>query len=76
MTVLQKGLILIEDERILIDDESNNLKKSKSITQQKQDSIRNEVGITFLYGVGPDAHRTNDAFAYLIRSLQSYSNTL
>ena len=56
--------------------ELNNLKKSKSIIQQKQDSIRNEVGITFLYGVGPDAHRTNDAFAYLIRSLQSYSNTL
>ena len=66
------------DEAVLLSETRSKTKesKSKSIIQQKQDSMKKDVGNAFLYGIGPDAHRTNDAFAYLIRSLQSYIQKL
>ena len=41
------------------------------IIQQKQEALR-KVVLKVLYGVGPDAHRYDDAFAQLIRSLRHY----
>ncbi|OEU06992.1 hypothetical protein FRACYDRAFT_252625 [Fragilariopsis cylindrus CCMP1102] len=66
------------DEAVLLSETRSKTKesKSKSIIQQKQDSMKTDVGNAFLYGIGPDAHRTNDAFAYLIRSLISYIQEL
>ncbi|KAL3923063.1 MAG: hypothetical protein SGILL_001870 [Bacillariaceae sp.] len=39
--------------------------------RQKQEALRNEV-IKLMYGLGPDAHRYEDAFAQLIRQLRRY----
>ena len=43
--------------------------------KRKQEALRETV-VKFLYGVGPDAHRYDDAFAHLIRSLRFYLNHL
>ena len=44
---------------------------TKSLLEQKQEALSQSV-VSFLYGVGPDAHRFDDAFSHLIRSLRSY----
>jgi hypothetical protein len=43
--------------------------------QQKQAALR-AASTSLVYGVGPDAHRTNDAFAHLIRALRNYTDGL
>jgi hypothetical protein len=48
---------------------------SKSALHQKQVAM-SKAAVSFLYGVGPDAHRYEDAFAHLIRSLRTYLDDL
>jgi hypothetical protein len=44
--------------------------RSKSQLEMKQEALKRSV-TSFLYGVGPDAHRFDDAFAQLIRSIRA-----
>ena len=46
-----------------------------TILEAKQAALR-AASTSLVYGVGPDAHRTNDAFAHLIRSLRHYVDEL
>jgi Exostosin family len=47
------------------------LPENSKILQQKQEALQRDV-VKVLYGVGPDAHRYEDAFAQLIRQIQRY----
>ena len=51
----------------------NLISNHAEIIKQKQDALQQSV-VKVLYGVGPDAHVYDDAFAQLIRSLRHYLN--
>jgi len=46
------------------------------VTIRKKQEALERVGRSFVYGVGPDAHRTCDAFAHLVESLRAYLDGL
>jgi hypothetical protein len=67
--------LLIEHKNVNENNEISTTTKHKSIIQQKQDALQNEVGNSFLYGIGPDAHvHQDDAFGNLLHSLKYYIN--
>jgi hypothetical protein len=50
---------------------NNLLENETELLQQKQAAMK-IASRQLVYGVGPDAHKTNDAFTHLIRSLREY----
>jgi len=65
--IVQKLVSLLEEKPSL----DSNGDTILTVLEQKQIALR-EASTSVIYGVGPDAHRTNDAFAHLLRSIRSY----